>query len=356
MVAVALALASSPGIARADGLAEVSTRAGVYQDSDRTTIVTDNVDAKGAVGHFGVEARYLIDVISSASVDVITAATGRFQETRHEAQGGLSYQDDLRKANAAYIYSVENDWSSHTGSAAFQQDFAHHNATFKLAGSYVANAVGRSGDANFHRTLDIGGGSAGLTLVASPRDLVDVSYALSYANGYQASPYRFVRFANPAGGPLAPSMPETDPNARTRHALTLRHNHAVGKDSALKSHVRAYADDWGVASVTAGTEYVVGFRSFEVAPLVRAYAQRAATFYEPLYSAPAKYMTADRELSTFVDVFGGVRATYRKESLGALSKLFLEAKLTAFYFRFFDFPRLPERSGLLAEAAFGVVF
>lgn len=357
LITAALLAAMAPAAsARGDNMAEVSTRAGAYQDSDRTTIITDNVDAKGSIGHVGAEARYLVDVISSASVDVITAATGRFHEIRHEAEGGLFYKDDDRKVSGAYIYSTENDWRSHTGVASFQQDFAHHNGTFKLAGSYVSNAVGRSGDANFRRHLDVGGGSASLTLVASPRDLIDVSYSLSYLNGYQASPYRFVRFSDPAGGPLAPSVPETDPNTRLRHAVTLRYNRAVFRDSAVKSHIRGYVDDWGVTSVTGGAEYVVGFGTFEIAALVRGYVQKAAVFYQPTYSVPQKYTTADRELSTFLDVFAGFRATYRKESMGRLSKLFIEAKFTGYYFRFFDFPRLPERTGLLAEAALGVSF
>jgi hypothetical protein len=70
-----------------------------------------------------------------------------------------------------------------------------------------------------------------------------------------------------------------------------------------------------------------------------------------------KYMTADRELSSFWDVFGGVRATWRSKRLSALiEELRAEAKASAFYFRFLDFPRLPERSGVLAEIAIGVTF
>jgi hypothetical protein len=33
-----------------------------------------------------------------------------------------------------------------------------------------------------------------------------------------------------------------------------------------------------------------------------------------------------------------------------------EAKVTGFYFRFFDFPRLPERSGVIGEIAVGMSF
>src|SRR5258705_41540 len=78
-------------------------------------------------GRFLVAGRYLVDAISSASVDVVTAATGRFRELRHEATGGVTYHDGERSIGGAYVLSTEHDWTSHTGSVALAQDFAQHN-------------------------------------------------------------------------------------------------------------------------------------------------------------------------------------------------------------------------------------
>lgn len=355
VMTAALLAASLPVRADAQSLAKIDTRSGLYQDTDRTTIITNNVAARGQAGVFGVQARYLVDVISSASVDVVTAATGRFHEVRQETEGGLSYKDDDRKISGSYIYSTENDWSSHTGTASLLQDVARHAVTLKLAGSYVANDVGRAGDPNFHRRLTVAGGSAGATFVASPRDLVDLGYTLSYGDGYQASPYRFV-FLRASAGPLGAAMPETDPRVRVRHAVTLRYNRHLFHDTALRSHARAYIDDWGVASVTAGTEYVVGFGNWETGLFVRGYGQQHATFYQPEYATPMKYMTADRELATFFDAFGGARLAWRRTRLGPFEEMHAEAKASGFYFHFIDFPRLESRSGIIGEIALGVVF
>jgi hypothetical protein len=341
----------------AEPLARVDSRSSVYEDSDRTNIVTENVSARGAPSeHVGIEARYLVDVITSASVDVITAATGAFHETRHEAQGGASWRDDYRKLNASYVYSTEHDWQSHTGNAAFQQDIVRHDVTMKLAGTFVANDVGRANDASFHKKMLVGGGTSGLTFVLSRDDLLDLSYTLSYVEGYQASPYRFVSFRGTSGSPIVMSAPEVDPDRRVRHALTLRWNHHMFTDTALRSHVRGYADDWGVASVTGGTEYVVGFGPFESGLFVRGYVQRRAAFYAADYDAPMRYMTADRELSSFVDGFGGARLAWRRGRMGVFEDVHLEAKGTGFVFRFFDFPRLRERTGAIGEIAFGLAF
>ena len=349
-----LVVARSAG---AEPLARIDSRSSMYQDTDRTNIVTSNVAARGAPSdHIGVEARYLVDVITSASVDVITAATGAFHEIRHEAEAGASWRDDSRKAAASYIYSTEHDWQSHTGNASFQQDVVRHDVTFKIAGTVVDNDVGRANDPTFHRRLTVVGGTSGFTFVVGRDDLIDVGYTLSYLGGYQASPYRFVAFHGASGSPILLNEPETDPARRLRHAVTVRWNHHLFTDTAIRSHVRGYADDWGVASVTAGTEYVVGFGPVETGLFVRGYAQRHADFYAADYAQPMHYMTADRELSSFVDAFGGTRFGWRRARIGVLEDVHLEAKATGFAFRFFDFPRLRERSGVIGEIAFGVAF
>jgi hypothetical protein len=353
-----LAVTTIATFARAQQLAKVDERAAVYQDTDHTTVVTNNVAARATPGkHAEIDARYLIDVISSASVDVISAATTRFNEARHEVEGGAEYHDDDRKLNASYIYSTENDWTSHTGNLGFTQDFAHHQVTLHLGGTAVSNDVGRSGDENFHRSLWVGGGSAGLTFVLTPRDLLDVAYTLAYSSGYQASPYRYVAFTGSVG-PIALGAPENVPDTRARHAVTLRWNHHAFRSSAFRSHVRGYWDDWGVTSITAGTELVTTFGpAWELGAFVRGYAQAHAWFYEPTYPTVETYMTADRELSSFVDGFAGLRLGWHRERANAtFTDLRADFRASGFAFEFFDFPRLPQRYGLLAEAAFGVTF
>lgn len=352
--AFATALAT-PGWAQS--LARIDARAGAYQDSDRTSVTTTNLAARGEVGRWGAEMRYLVDVVSSASVDVVTAATGTIHEVRTEIEGAASYRDDYRRVRASYIHSQEHDWESSTGNASLLYDLAGHRVTLHLAGTYVSNDVGRANDPTFRRRMFVGGGTAGASVVLSPRDLVDVSYTLTVVEGYQASPYRFVFFGGPAGASTATGAPEVDPDERLRHALTVRYNRHLFRDTALRTHARGYVDSWRVASATAGAEYVVGLGDFDAGPFVRAYAQRRAGFYAPTYAQPMKYMAADRELASFWDVFAGGRIAWRRERpLAWIGELRAEAKVSAFYFRFIDFPRLRERTGAVAEIAVGVTF
>jgi hypothetical protein len=328
-------------------------RSGVYQDSDHTTVSTTTVAARAIIkDRVQLTARYLVDVVSSASVDVVTAATAGFRETRHEGTAGIGYHDGTSSIDLGYIYSGENDWWSHTIDLGLSRDFLQHNLTIGLGGSAVFNDVGRSGDRNFHRSLDVFGGSVTVAGTPSRRDVLSLSYTLSALSGYQASPYRYVMFINPQG--LREVVPENVPNQRLRHALTVQWKRFVQHRSAIHLHARGYVDDWQIVSLTAGGEYLIELGEFVLSPHLRGYVQRHAGFYQAQYTQRVNFMTFDRELSTFIDGFLGLRASWARRRLGPLAELRLEAKLDGFGFYFFDFPRLQSRYGLIAELALGV--
>jgi hypothetical protein len=328
-------------------LATVVVRTSTYVDDDRTAISTSIVSVRARpFGNFFASARYVADAVSSASVDVVTAATGRWTELRSEVLGGAGYTDGTTTLSADYVFSHENDWDSHTISAGGSRDLFKHNLTLGAGASFVDNRVGRAGDDNFGERMRVLGGSLRAVWVAGKRDIFQSSYDLARASGYQSSPYRYAFVEDPSGVPIA--FAEVTPELRTRHALTVRWNHHLLRDAALRSHARGYADDWGLRSITAGTELVVGKGPYELAANARLYAQRHAEFYQDVYDRPRRYMTADRELSTFQDVFLGIRGKWSGDTVA------LDAALTGFAFRFPEFSRLPTRRGFIA--ALGLVW
>ncbi len=371
---IALATLGIAGSAQAQWAASVDGRTSVYQDSDRTTISTTAVAVRiSPFERLAVNGRYLADIITSASVDVVSAATPHaFHDTRHEGTGSVSYQDGTRTASVGYIYSVENDWRAHTGTAGFSSDFFNHRLTVGIGGGYTTNEITRSGADpfhpgvnqvdSFHRQMKQGNASLDVGIVATRRDLITFDYTFMFVDGFQASPYRFVGVKFPAFSGFAGFTRETDPETRIRHAASVRWNHHAFKDTAIKSHLRGYLDDWGILSITAGLEYVVGFNlgkgsptpasDFELGVFVRAYAQNSATFYQAVYDQPRRYMTADRELSSLVDGFGGLRLGWAKR-VGVFDELRADLKGTGFVFHYFDFPRLTGRTGLIGELAIG---
>ena len=335
---------------------EIDARASVFVDTDKTTISTDTIAVRAQpIENVGVKARYLVDAVSSASVDVVSAATERFKELRHEAEGAVGYDDGSLRASATYVFSVEPDWRSHTVSGAVSHDFLAHNLTVGVSGSYQTNTVWRAHDDNFERSLEQIGVGASAVLTPSPLDLVRVAYGLASLSGYQASPYRFARFMDPLASGQLLTTAERHPDRRVRHNVTVNWNRHVFTDSAIRSHARLYLDDWGIASVTGGTEYVVGFGGLQLGLSARAYAQTRARFYEDIYPQRRRFMTADRELSPFFDLFGGARLSWRGPVAG-LDELRADVRVTGFSFVFSDFARLPSRAGLIAELGLGVDF
>lgn len=344
-------------LVHAQPIVSVDARSSVYQDSDHTFISTSTVALRGTIkDRVTIKARYLADIITSASVDVVSAATKSFDETRHELEGALAYADGTRTASVAYVYSDENDWTSHSIRAGGSHDFFDHRLTVGAGGSITFNAVFRSEDPNYRKDLTQGSGAIDATVVLSPADLVNATYTLMVLSGYQASPYRFVYIASPALANFTYSNPESLPSGRIRHALGLRWNHHVFSDSAIRSTLRGYLDDWGIASATAGVEYVIGFGPFETAASARGYIQNSAQFYEASYAKPMRYMTADRELSGFIDAFGGLRVGYRGSPLSIFQEFRADLKAEAFAFHFFNFPRLENRVGIIGELGIGASF
>ena len=67
-------------------------------------------------------------------------------------------------------------------------------------------------------------------------------------------------------------------------------------------------------------------------------------------------MTADRELSPFVDGFVGMRASWRQHTIGPFYQLKADLRIDGFAFRYFDFPFLASRTGVVAELGLGASF
>jgi hypothetical protein len=357
LCAVIGAFAARPALAQP--VIAVDLRAGIYQDTDHTFISTNTAVVRGTIkDRVTIKGRYLADIVSSASVDVVSAATKSFDEVRHEGEGAVAYADGTRTASVAYVLSLEPDWTSHSIRLGGSHDFFDHQLTIGAGGSVTWSAVGRADDVSFHRDLTQGTGSVDATVVASKNDLVSTSYTLMVLSGYQASPYRFVYVADPSvtSATLTFGNPETHPDGRIRHALGLRWNRHVFTDSAVRSQVRGYLDDWGVFSATAGVEYVIGFGAFEAALIARGYVQERAEFYEPTYATRLRYMTADRELATFIDGFGGFRVGYRGSPAKFLTELRADLKVEGFHFHYFDYPLLTDRSGIVGELGVGASF
>jgi hypothetical protein len=347
-----LLLTAAP--AYADDAFVVKTQ--IYFDNDRTTVVSPLAAIRRDAWRGGtLSASYVADVVSSASVDVISNATKHMTDFRSEITAGLSQKLRNTTVDAAYVYSVENDYSSHNANLGLTQDLFDKNTTLGIGYSFSYNNVGRTGDQTFHRQLLVNGLGASWTQVFNPRTIAQLSYTFSYNKGYQASPYRFVRI-DTMDGDIAFKVPETEPEDRFRHAAVLGINRHLFTDSSVQADYRFYADNWGVVSHTIQVRYFVTWKDVTLRLRERFYFQTGADFYRPHYTADTlePYVTADRELSTFWSNVAGVKVSWRLPWVHRA--LEVEAKADFFYFDYLNFPLLAYRAGADLGVGLNVIY
>jgi hypothetical protein len=321
----------------------------VYTDSDHTTVVSPLVALSRDAWRGGtLSASYVADVVTSASVDVVSNATKKMSDYRSEITAGLSQKLKASTFGASYVYSLENDYQSHNAALSFSQDLFAKNSTLALGYNYAYNLVGRSGDQLFHRRLDVHGVGASWTQVFGRSTIGQLSYTFSYNGGYQASPYRFVWVNDEF------KVPETDPDERFRHAFVAAINQHVGQDSAFQADYRVYFDNWGIVAHTIQVRYFITWKDVTLRLRERFYYQNAANFYQATYSALQPYMTADRELSTFLSNIAGFKVSWRLPWVHRA--LALEVKTDVFYFNYRDFLPLPWRVGGNVELGLNVIY
>ena len=354
--ALAIAILCAPLAARADDSFQAKTQ--IYVDNDHTTVVSPLAAiARDAWKGGTLSASYVADVVSSASIDVISNATREMNDFRSEITAGLSQKLKMSTFSASYIYSVENDYQSHNAELGFSQDLWDHNSTLSLGFTTSVNSVGRSGDQTFHRQLFVAGVSLAWTQVFTKSLIGQLSGSFSYNNGYQASPYRFVRIESPDLSEIEFKVPETEPQLRFRYAIVAGLNKHLFTDTSLQGDYRIYFDNWGLVSHTIQLRYFVVFKDVTLRLRERFYYQKGADFFRSHYTSDQPipvYVTADRELSTFWENLVGVKVSWRLPWVHRA--LELEAKTDFFYFGYVDFALLANRIGANIEFGLNVIY
>jgi len=335
-----LVCAPALGWAQDESANTASGRVGVYVDDDATTVITSVVDVGAALGdRVDAGAHALVDRVSSASVDVVSAATGRWREDRLEAGVRAALRALGFSWDAGWVHSWENDWRSQGLSLALRRELAQRNTTVQLSYGLTDNHIGRAHDPTFEEQLTTHTGEVSLTQLWDPRTWVAVIYTFQRQQGYQSSPYRYVSALDGS------TQAERHPERRARHAVTLRLVRAIGAHAGWDTSYRVYTDTWGLRSHTLSTalRWQLG-DAWDLDLSLRGYLQGDARFYRETYAVSARYMSADRELSRFWDVGRGGRLAW---SAGAWR---VSASVEGVYYRFINFARLPGRAALVTNA------
>lgn len=328
----------------------------VYDDTDAVTVVTTQVGARAPLDDGGgqIAGRVVVDVVSAASVDVVSQATGTFTEQRYEAGLDVSKSIGGVLPSLGYRYSHEPDYRSHGVNAGLQTRLGSPDTVLSASYGLTLDTIGRVETPldTWSHPLTTHQGQLAIAQVFGPRTLVRLVYSLTTQEGYMEKPYRHIALFNAAGLQAARTSgggltldnfdqyrldakpDESVPDERLRHATAVR---AMRYVAAINGSVRLdyqfYIDSWDIAAhMVEPTVYVDLDQTWRVAVHGRFYKQTAARFWQRTYDVSdagviPSLRTADKSLSPFWTLSGGGRVEWRRgnvESYVAVAAMWTE--------------------------------
>ena len=270
-----------------------------------------------------VVANYYLDMVSSASIDVLSTASP-FKDERTQMSLGLDYLRGKTTYSIGYIDGDESDYLARTAYLNISQDMFGDLTTISLGYRRNMNDVFRnvrdpvtgakSRDPGFAEEMDSRAWSASLTQVLT-RDLLGVlSYELVTDEGYLNNPYRQMRYADPTNPRGFSYAPELYPRTKTSNAFAGRLKYSLPWwRAAVDGAYRFYTDTWGVRAQTVQLGYTQpAFGNWIFDARYRYYTQDAADFYRDLFPRrnTLNFQGRDKELATFTGHTVGVGATW----------------------------------------------
>ena len=254
---------------------------------------------------------YYVDMISSASIDVITTASP-YSEERTQWSLGMDYLRGNTTMTVGYTSSVESDFDAETYSFSVSQDMFGDMTTLTLSYALGNNLVGRSDDPTFKREVDRQHYGVGLTQILTRNLIATLNFETITDEGFLNNPYRSVRYADAGSARGFSFEPELYPNTRTSNAVGLRMRYFLPYRAALEGTYRYFTDTWDIESHTASITYTHPIGPFVVHAKYRYHDQTGAHFYSDLFprSEATNFRGRDKELSPLTSQTFGIGGSF----------------------------------------------
>jgi nuclear transport factor 2 (NTF2) superfamily protein len=287
-----------------------NVRAGVLPD-DRTDLLYHRYEGGGVeidgpsllvrkkVGKsLSFVGNYYVDMVSSASIDVITTASP-YTEERTQWSLGMDYLRGDTTVSINYTNSVESDFDATTYSLSISQDMFGDMTTLTLSYALGDDVVGKSDDPEFSRDNTRQHYGIGLTQILTRNLITTVNVETITDEGFLNNPYRSVRFFDPLSAVGYSYEPELYPATRTTNAVGIRARYFLPYRAAAQLEYRFFTDTWGITSHTAAIGYVHPWRDWTFKAKYRWHDQNGADFYQDIFSRSeaTNFRGRDKELS-----------------------------------------------------------
>lgn len=266
---------------------------GFYYREASTRVIQPMVELeRDSPSGVDVGAHFLLDAITSASIAAGTNVDRVFTETRSEAGLRIRKRWQRTDLTAAYRYSAESDYWSHTVGLSLGRRFWGDTGTVRVSvgrGIDSMTARGRIPDCRPGMpepscSLDVWFASAVYTQILSPVLLAQLSYDAAYLDGFQGNLYRSV--------PVPGLGYEVLPQRRMRNAVAPRIAYYIpATGTGFQLHYRFYWDfypgesasgeePWALFGHTVeGRIYQQLTQNLELRLLYRQHVQNSAQFW-----------------------------------------------------------------------------
>jgi hypothetical protein len=280
---------------------------------------------------YSVTGSAYMDMVSSASIDVVTTASP-YKEERTQLGLGFDMLNGKTQYSVSYTNSDENDYTANTATFDLSQDLFGDLTTVSFGYSQGWDEVRKRGDDTFKQDLDRRSYRVGLSQIVTPKLMVGFNYEGITDEGFLNNPYRSVRYLDPTAASGYSYQPELYPRTRTSNAASINARYYLPYRAAVHGEYRYFTDTWGIDASTLALGYTHPWRKswiFEAG--VRWYDQSAATFYSDLFPRQnaQNFLARDKELSTFTSLMLSAGATYELPPLGVS---FIERLTVNFYY------------------------
>jgi Protein of unknown function (DUF3570) len=329
---------SAPSEEKGGVATKASFESSGYLDSDHVYVGSPSLG--GSIGDelagWSIGGHYLVDVVSAASVDIVSTASHHWVEVRHagSADGSIKWGD--AEVSASGSVSREPDYLSLTGSGNITLDLLEKNVTPFLGFSYGSDDVGKTGMPHeLWKNKTTLSGRLGSTFVVDRSTIASVQLDAIDESGYLAKPYRYIPlFAPGQVGSIraGASVDEVNaarvdqrpieqlPERRNRFAFTGRIAHRYSA-ATIRLDERIYMDSWGVRASTSDLRYVFDIgQAWMIWPHLRFHVQTGASFWQRGYElipgtggsfTVPELRTGDRELSPLYTATLGFGVRFR---------------------------------------------
>jgi opacity protein-like surface antigen len=259
-----------------------------------------------------VWANYYVDMITSASIDVVTTAS-EYSEQRDEQSVGIDYLTGKTFMGLSYTTSEESDYSSDSVRFGISQDFFGDLTTIGVSYARGRDEVRRNGDETFAEKTDRQNYRVDLTQILTRSLVVSLNYEGITDEGFLNNPYRQVRFVDPREARGYAYQSELYPDTKTSSAFAVRGMYYLPWRASLRAEYRNYSDSWGVSAwnVEAGYTHPFDF-GLTLEARYRYYDQTSADFYSDLFpfANSQNFLARDKELASFSNHSVGAGAIY----------------------------------------------